>query len=309
MERSLSRFTLCFLGFAMTCLLNGCIELPAEQCGDKTLDYFVCTEEQGYKGYGGPPEEVVSMDDPATQTDKEAIIFGDSIVVGGMCQRTCGFKNALEGEIGLSIAGYGVADWAVRWEVDGGGPYNPGVGWPELSPQLWRSDQSIANNPGAERVYIHIGGNDLLHCYLKTKSAPLPQCSYMPWPPPPCTVPVGGELDIFLDQIVTNVQAVVENYQENLAPTPEIFLLSAGHFDPECGLFAFLGQRKYCINVLFDILRDKLMLMASTKGVHFVDLNDDDNDYLPAHRCTDDCIHIDCDGFPLIVQKILAPVF
>jgi len=295
MKRFLTPLTLWLLGFGMVSLLSGCLE---EQCGVDGLDYFVCTEQQGYK-------PGVSMDDPATQAGKEAIILGDSVALGGDCQRTCGFKNQLEEEIELSIAGYGIANYAARWEVEGGVPYNPGAGDPPLSPPLWRSTQSMDNNSNAQKVYIHIGGNDLLHCYLNRDSAP-EECATMQWPDPPdCTV--NGELDGFVAQIATNVAAIVDNYQGNLTPTPEIFVLSPGHIDSDCVLFGLLLQKRYCINSLLDLLRDKLMLMASTKGVHFVDLNLDPR--LPDHRCGDDCLHYGCGGFPVIVENILAPVF
>jgi hypothetical protein len=295
MKGLVTHIAACLLGLGMVCQLYGCLE---EQCGVEGLDYFVCTEQQGYK-------PGISMDDPATQAEKEAILFGDSIALGGDCQRTCGFKNVLEQEIMLSIAGYGIANYAARWEVEGGVPYNPGAGDPPLTPPLWRSTQSMDNNPNAQKVYIHVGGNDLLHCYLNRYSAP-EQCATMHWPDPPdCTV--NGELDGFIAQITTNVAAIVDNYQGNLVPTPEIFVLSPGHIDSDCTLFGVLLQKKYCINSLLDLLRDELMLMASTKGVRFVDLNLDPR--LPAHRCTDDCVHYGCGGFPFIVENILAPVF
>jgi len=295
MKRFLTHSTLWVLGFGPALLHCGCLE---EQCGVDGLDYFVCTEQQGYK-------PGVSMDDPATQAGKEAIIFGDSIALGGDCQRTCGFKNRLEEETQLSLAGYGIANYAARWEVEGGVPYNPGAGDPPLSPPLWRSTQSMDNNPNTQRVYIHIGGNDLLHCYLNRDSAP-EECVTMQWPDPPdCTV--NGVLDGFVEQIATNVAAIVDNFQGNLTPTPEIFVLSPGHIDSDCVLFGLLLQKKYCINSLLDLLRDKLMLMASTNGVHFVDLNLDTR--LPDHRCADDCVHYGCGGFPVIVENILAPIF
>ena len=112
MKRSLTRFTLCLLGFGMTCLLYGCTKPPVEQCGVEGLDYFAeCTEQQGYK------EDVPDDPNNATQKEREAIIFGDSIALGGDCQRTCGF-NELDQEIGLRVAGYGIANYAARWEVE-----------------------------------------------------------------------------------------------------------------------------------------------------------------------------------------------
>lgn len=315
MKRSLTRFTLCLLGFGMTCLLYGCTKPPVEQCGVEGLDYFAeCTEQQGYK------EDVPDDPNNATQKEKQAIIFGDSIALGGDCQRTCGFKNQLDQEIGLRVAGYGIANYAARWEVEGGivypycgignevtGEYpyctNPA---PEI-PQLWRSSQSMDNNPGAERVYVHIGGNDLLHCYLQKYSAP-PECSEMVWPTPATGCSVSVELNGFMDQIVTYVGAIVENYQQgNLDENAEIYVLATGHFVEACWVFLAAGDSQECINEMFDLLSDKLEFMAGNKGVHFVDLTLDSR--LKDYHCTDDCLHYDCRAFPLIVENILDPVF
>lgn len=263
--------------------LSGCPD-PQPDCNTK--DLWPCTERAGILE-GAPP----------SQTDSDYIAFGDSIPVGGKCLSTCGFIHGLEGATGKTVANFGIAGHTAHHEVDGW------VLWGEYKEPFWRVQQSIAFNPNATRAYIHIGGNDIIDC--RFGDSPPAACHDILWPDDPPDCSLDASLEGYIASIAEKGRGIVQTYKGQ--GISDVYLLSPSQIDPDCAAFLLFvpdENERQCINPLLLALRDALRSVATEEGVAFVDLTADTR--LIGCHCRNDCIHIDCQGFGLILEDILA---
>ena len=267
----------------MTLALTGCPD-PQPDC--RTEELWPCIEREGLLEGATP-----------SQVNSDFIAFGDSISVGGKCISTCGFINGLEAATGKKVANFGIAGHMAHNEVDGWEL------WGEYKEPYWRVEQSIAFNPTATRAYVHIGGNDLIDC--RFGDSPPAACHEILWPddPPVCTM--DASVEGYMASITNKVKLIVQHYKNN--DISDVYLLSPAQIDPDCPAIVLMvpneGER-LCIDPIILALRDALRAVALEEGISFVDLSSDEG--LIGRHCLNDCIHIDCQGFALVLEDILA---
>jgi hypothetical protein len=139
--------------------------------------------------------DCVYPNNPQENTNKKYIVFGPSSAAGGWCYEKdgmlkCGFIQRLEELTGEQIANFSLAALTVSDQVENG--------------YAWL-DESLSNNPDAERVYLIMGGVDLVHhVFDHPEEAPRPSTD--------CQIDPEATL---LTDTVDMVRLLVLHYKEN----------------------------------------------------------------------------------------------
>jgi hypothetical protein len=244
---------------------------------------------------------------------KDFAIFGDSIAAGGWCYEEdqggnptrCGFREPLESLLqGNLIAGFGFAGHTAENEVNGWTYPHPDVG--EL-PGFAIVDKSVEKNPGAKRVYIHIGGNDIVD-WLEVNMASVPM-------PSACTI--NTHLSGRLDAVGNYVSQIVERYIYQHS-VPEVVVGSVHRLELNRPGNAFSCYQIFCPKCgdCYQCMNDVLAEFSSRLSQRVDDLNQEYRTQHPGSpdvvffadhfagfgpnladcEISCDCVHLNCNG-------------
>ena len=239
----------------------------------------------------------VYPNNPQENTNKKYVVFGPSSAAGGWCYEKdgvvkCGFIQRLEELTGEQIANFSLAALTASDQVENG--------------YVWL-DESLANNPDAERVYLIMGGVDLIHhVFDHPEEAPRPNTG--------CQIDPGATL---LTDTVDNVRLLVLHYKENgiqdvivgsFPPVEE----SADHpFSCKSGTESRgadpLWRVHECYNEVLEEFSFLLFAMVqelggAAAGIHFADQfhGFPTNPSECSFFC--DCGHLNCTGHDLMAE-------
>lgn len=245
--------------------------------------------------------ECVYPNSPQENTNKRYIVLGPSMAAGGWCHKKdgvlkCGFIQKLEELTGEEIANFSLAALTAKGLVEDG---------------YGRLNESVSNNPGAQRVYVMAGGVEIIHFFFDhPEEAPRPStgCQLDP-------------LESLLSETIANLRLLVLQYKQlgvqevivsSFPPVEE----SAGHAlsckaailtkgaDPDWRLHECLNEGlEYYAFLIQAMVQD---LGGTGAGIRFAD---------PFHafpidpsECSlfCDCGHPNCEGHDLIAEALYA---
>ncbi len=265
-------------------LINGCC--PQPECKNLDTSQF---------------QQCIFDFNPVENSNKDHICFGDSIAVGGWCSSTCGFIEELERLTDTEIANFGIGGHTADKEVGGWKHKKRGNFEP-----FARVDLSVEKNPGARRVYMHIGGNDLQY-FLRQNPAEAPV------PADDCFI--SDALAVKMVEITENVRLIAERYRY-FHEIPEVVIGSVHPIEETAvhGLSckemfqACSGQGCHlCLNELLEyfsfVLEDMTEAMGGAEeGIYFADhFHEFPEAPGPCSVCCD-CLHLNCQGHIMMAQ-------
>lgn len=276
------RIVWCFLAGSLI-LLSGPLSCncPNQECSTPKESFANCV-------YPNNPQE---------NTNKKYIVFGPSSAAGGWCYEKdgvlkCGFIQRLEELTGEQIANFSLAALTASGEVENG---------------YTRLDESLSNNPDAERVYLILGGVDLVHhLFDYPEEAPRPSTD--------CQIDPGATL---LTDTVDNVRLLVLRYKESgiqdvivgsFPPVEE----SADHsFSCKSGAESHGADPSWrvheCLNEVLESFSFLLYAMVQdlggpAAGIHFADHFHGFPTNPSECSLFCDCGHLNCTGHDLLAD-------
>lgn len=239
----------------------------------------------------------VYPNNPQENTNKKYVLLGPSSAAGGWCYekdgvQKCGFVQRLEELTGEQVANFSLAALTVSDQVENG--------------YVWL-DESLANNPDAERVYLIMGGVDLIHHALDhPEEAPRPSTG--------CQIDPEATL---LTDTVDNVRLLILHYMENgiqdivVGSFPPVEELADHSFSCKQGVENKGADPLWRINECFnEVLEEFSFLLfamvqdlgGAAAGIHFADHFHG----FPANpsECSlfCDCGHLNCTGHDLMAE-------
>ena len=282
MPRRRTCISLCFLACSLI-VLSGQLSCtcPQDECFTSKQSFANCV-------YPNNPQE---------NTNKKYIVFGPSSAAGGWCYEKdgilkCGFIQRLEELTGEQIANFSLAALTASDQVANG--------------YAWL-DESLTNNPDAERVYLIMGGVDLIHYFFDhPEEAPRPSAD--------CQIDPGATL---LTDTVDNVRLLVLHYKENgiqdviVGSFPPVEELADHMYSCKAGAENNgadpLWRVQECFNEVLEEFSFLLFAMVqelggAAAGIHFADHFHG----FPANpaECSlfCDCAHLNCTGHDLMAE-------
>jgi hypothetical protein len=219
---------------------TGCVVCPNPDCHIPQETFASCA-------YPANPQE---------NTGREAITIGGSVVLGVACYEEtggarCGFIPALEELTGMQIANFGQQYFTAAAAVGGLVPYA-------------RVDNSVRLNPDATRVYLLLGGNDVIQYFLAhVDQAPLPEDGCL----------LKQAVQEQMRNILSDVRLVVERYR-TYHGIPEVVVGSqppvgeSSRACNSCRLWAekYCGNCSQCLNELLGTWSDLVAGMVNDMG-------------------------------------------
>ncbi len=261
-----------------------------------TLPSCICPNRECYT-LQGAFANCVYPGNPEENTNKKYILLGPSSAAGGWCYQKdgvvkCGLIQRLEELTGEQIANFSLAALTASGVVENG---------------YGRLDDSLLLNPGAERVYLMMGGYDVVsYFYDHPEEAPRPgaNCHFDPCAP-------------FLTDVIDSVRLLALRYKENgiqeliVSSFPPVEELGDHPFSCKSVAVNRGAEAAWLINECFNEVLEALSFLlydmvqelgGAEAGIHFADPYHE----FPAEpaECSlyCDCGHLNCEGHDLMAE-------